>query len=54
VGESPVVELRAIRKSYGDLVVNDGVDLTLVAGEVHALLGENGPGSRRSPRSCTG
>ena len=43
-GTAPVVELRGIRKSYGDLVVNDGVDLTLLRGEVHALLGENGAG----------
>jgi general nucleoside transport system ATP-binding protein len=39
-----LVELNGIRKSYGDLLVNDGVDLTLSAGEVHALLGENGAG----------
>jgi simple sugar transport system ATP-binding protein len=38
------VQLRGIRKSFGDLVVNDGVDLTLNAGEVHAILGENGAG----------
>ncbi|HZC69593.1 MAG TPA: ABC transporter ATP-binding protein [Jatrophihabitans sp.] len=43
-GDVPLVELRAIRKSFGDLVANDGVDLTLRQGEVHALLGENGAG----------
>jgi simple sugar transport system ATP-binding protein len=41
---APAVELRGIRKSYGDLLVNDGVDLTLLPGGVHALLGENGAG----------
>jgi simple sugar transport system ATP-binding protein len=41
---TPLIELRGIRKSFGDLVVNDGVDLTLAPGEVHALLGENGAG----------
>lgn len=40
----PIVELRGIRKSYGDLLVSDGVDLVLRAGQVHALLGENGAG----------
>jgi simple sugar transport system ATP-binding protein len=33
-----------LSKSYGTLRANDGVDLTLVAGQVHALLGENGAG----------
>ncbi len=36
--------LHEIRKSFGELVANDGVDLLLNAGEVHALLGENGAG----------
>ncbi|MBA3234116.1 MAG: ABC transporter ATP-binding protein [Propionibacteriales bacterium] len=40
----PLVTLSGIRKSFGDLVANDGVDLTLVGGEVRALLGENGAG----------
>jgi simple sugar transport system ATP-binding protein len=40
----PLVRLRGIVKSFGDLLVNDGVDLSLRAGEVHALLGENGAG----------
>ena len=40
----PLVELRGIRKSYGDLLVNDDVQLSLRPGEVHALLGENGAG----------
>jgi simple sugar transport system ATP-binding protein len=44
VADAPLVELRGIRKSFGDLVANDGVHLTLQRGEVHALLGENGAG----------
>ena len=44
VGAVPLVRLRDIRKSFGDLVVSDGVDLALMPGEVHALLGENGAG----------
>jgi simple sugar transport system ATP-binding protein len=42
--DGPLVELRGIRKSYGDLLVSDRVDLSLQRGEVHALLGENGAG----------
>ncbi|MEO7126473.1 MAG: ABC transporter ATP-binding protein [Nakamurella sp.] len=40
----PLVRLAGIRKSFGDLLVNGGVDLSLMPGEVHALLGENGAG----------
>jgi simple sugar transport system ATP-binding protein len=40
----PAVELRGITKRFGDVVANDGVDLTLGAGTIHALLGENGSG----------
>ncbi|WP_247829012.1 ABC transporter ATP-binding protein [Arthrobacter antioxidans] len=38
------VEVRDLRKSYGDLVVVDGVSFTVEAGEVFALLGPNGAG----------
>jgi ABC-type uncharacterized transport system ATPase subunit len=38
------LELAGITKAFGPLVANDGVDLTLVEGEVHCLLGENGAG----------
>ena len=51
---APVVELRDVHKSYGDLLVNDGVDLTLRAGEVHALLGENGAGKTTLTRILYG
>lgn len=38
------VELRGITKTFGDVTANFRVDLTLRAGEIHALLGENGAG----------
>ena len=35
---------RRIRKSFGQFVANDDIDFTIKAGELHALLGENGAG----------
>jgi len=40
----PVISARGLRKSYGDLVVLDGVDLDVERGHVLALLGPNGAG----------
>ncbi|WP_174803456.1 sugar ABC transporter ATP-binding protein [Martelella limonii] len=43
-GKSPILSLRDIRKSYGPVEVLHGIDLDIHAGEVVALLGENGAG----------
>ena len=42
--ETPVIELRNIHKSYGDLEVIKGVDLTAHKGDVIALIGSSGSG----------
>jgi simple sugar transport system ATP-binding protein len=41
---SSALELRGIVKTFGALRANDGVDLAVEWGQVHALLGENGAG----------
>src|SRR6187549_900857 len=42
--ETPVLEMRGVRKAFPGVIALDGVDLTLQAGDVHMLLGENGAG----------
>jgi ABC-2 type transport system ATP-binding protein len=41
---SPAIEVRGLRKSYGDLEAVRGVDFTVGRGEVYGLLGPNGAG----------
>ncbi len=43
-GAVAVVETVGITKSFGALRANDGIDLAVLPGEIHALLGENGAG----------
>ena len=43
-GDTPLVSMRGITKSYPGCLANDNVDLTIHAGRIHALLGENGAG----------
>ena len=40
----PRLTLRAITKRYPAVIANDRIDLTVQAGEIHAVLGENGAG----------
>jgi len=40
----PAIETRALRKTFGEKTVLDGIDLTVAAGTVFALLGPNGAG----------
>ncbi|UCG22813.1 MAG: ATP-binding cassette domain-containing protein, partial [Chloroflexota bacterium] len=44
MSETPVLEARGLTKRFPGVLANDRVDLTLMKGEVHALLGENGAG----------
>src|SRR5262245_18368266 len=40
----PLLVLRGIEKQFPGTLANDRVDLTVLPGEIHALLGENGAG----------
>lgn len=42
--KTPVVSLRNITKTFGQVVANEDVNLDVYAGEILALLGENGSG----------
>ena len=51
---SDVIEVRALRKSFGRTRARDGLDLTVRAGEVHAFLGPNGAGKTTTIRILLG
>jgi general nucleoside transport system ATP-binding protein len=38
------LELRGIYKAYHAVVANDGIDICVAPGEIHAVVGENGAG----------
>jgi branched-chain amino acid transport system ATP-binding protein len=39
-----MLEISGLKKLFGGLVVTDNIDLSVVAGELHALIGPNGAG----------
>jgi ABC-type uncharacterized transport system ATPase subunit len=41
---APRLELQGISKAYPAVVANDRIDLSVLPGEIHAVLGENGAG----------
>lgn len=44
MSQAPVIEVRALRKSYGEVHAVEGVDLHVGRGEIFSLLGPNGAG----------
>ncbi len=51
---APLLEIRGIDVSYGDVQVLHGVTLTVREGEIAALLGANGAGKTTTLRAVTG
>lgn len=54
MGERAIVQMRHISKTFPGVVANEDVNLTLNAGEVHAILGENGAGKSTLMNVLTG
>lgn len=52
--DPPLLELRGFSKSFAGIAALSGIDLTLGAGEIHALLGENGAGKSTLIKTLTG
>jgi len=40
----PLLQVRGLTRRFGGILANDGIDLDLQAGEVHAVIGANGAG----------
>jgi ABC-2 type transport system ATP-binding protein len=51
---APLVEVSGLTKRYGDTLAVDGVDLTVLRGEVYGFLGPNGAGKTTTLRILTG
>jgi ABC-type uncharacterized transport system ATPase subunit len=44
MSDAPRLRLAGITRRYPNVVANDGIDLDVLPGEIHAVLGENGAG----------
>src|SRR5689334_4206860 len=53
-GASCPLLIRQLRKSYGDVVAVDGIDLEIRPGECFGLLGPNGAGKTTTIEICEG
>jgi ABC-2 type transport system ATP-binding protein len=51
---APALRVAGLRKTYGDVVAVDGLDLTVASGECFGLLGPNGAGKTTTIEICEG
>jgi ABC-2 type transport system ATP-binding protein len=49
----PAIEVTGLRKSYGEQIVLDGIDLEIATGTIFSLLGPNGAGKTTAVRILT-
>lgn len=54
VTASNALVVRGLKKSYGDVIAVDGLDLEVTAGECFGLLGPNGAGKTTTIEICEG
>jgi ABC-2 type transport system ATP-binding protein len=52
--DTPLIEARALCKTYGDLRALDGFDLTLAPGQILGLIGPNGSGKTTAIKTLLG
>ena len=52
--ETPLLQLKAVNKSFGPVHVLQGVDLSVYAGQVTALVGDNGAGKSTLVKGVAG
>ncbi|HUP57168.1 MAG TPA: ABC transporter ATP-binding protein [Bdellovibrionota bacterium] len=51
---SLAIELRGLSKAFGACVANAGIDLSVTAGTIHAIVGENGAGKSTAMKMLYG
>lgn len=51
---APILTVRGLRKSYGDKVVLDGIDLDVMPGQILGYIGPNGAGKSTTVKIITG
>src|SRR5437764_7116739 len=49
-----MIQLRNITKRFGDVLANDGVNIKVAPGTIHAIVGENGAGKSTAMRIAYG